>query len=86
MDSFAVASNGGVVNQSLKDVISVKYLPYYDSMIKDVFDNGASKSWKEKFDDSDWICTINVVPMLKSLLKSGYTVSRALCVYMRISG
>ena len=85
MDSFAVASNGGVVNQSLKDVISVKYLPYYDSMIKDVFDNGASKSWKGKFEESE-IVTINVVPMLKSLLKSGYTVSRVLCVYMRISG
>jgi hypothetical protein len=55
-------------------------------MIKDVFDNGASKSWKGKFADSDWITTINVVPMLKSLLKSGYTVSRVLCVYMRISG
>jgi hypothetical protein len=55
-------------------------------MITDVFDNGSSKSWKGKFDDSDLICTINVVPMLKSLLKSGYTVSRVLCVYMRISG
>jgi hypothetical protein len=54
-------------------------------MIKDVFDNGASKSWKGKFEESE-IVTINVVPMLKSLLKSGYTVSRVLCVYMRISG
>ena len=80
------AKTDEVVNQSLKDVISVKYLPYYDSMIKDVFDNGSAKSWKGKFDDSDLICTINVVPMLKSLLKSGYTVSRVLCVYMRISG
>jgi hypothetical protein len=80
------AKTDEVVNQSLKDVISVKYLPYYDSMIKDVFDNGSPKSWKGKFDDGDWICTINVVPMLKSLLKSGYTVSRVLCVYMRISG
>gem|GEM_PF-4247072 len=86
MDSFAVASNGGVVNQSLNDILSSKHLPYYESMIKDVFDNGSPKSWKGKFDDSDWICTINVVPMLKSLLKSGYTVSRVLCVYMRISG
>ena len=70
----------------MKDVISVKYIPYYESMIKDVFDNGSPKSWKGKFDDSDLICAINVVPMLKSLLKSGYTVSRVLCVYMRISG
>ena len=80
------AKTDEVVNQSLKDVISVKYLPYYDSMIRDVFDNGSPKSWKGKFDDSNLICTINVVPMLKSLLKSGYTVSRVLCVYMRISG
>lgn len=80
------ASTNEVVNKSMKDILPGKYLPYYESMIKDVFDNGSAKSWKGKFDDSDWICTINVVPMLKSLLRSGYTVSRVLCVYMRISG
>jgi len=77
-------STNEVVNKSVKDVISVKYMPYYDSMIKDVFDNGAAKHWKGRFDEKEWI-TINVVPMLKSLLKSGYTVSRVLCVYMRNS-
>ena len=73
-----------VINKPLKDIMSAKYIPYYESVIKDVFDNGSAKSWKGRFDDSDWICTINVVPMLKSLLKSGYTVCRVLCVYMRI--
>lgn len=73
-----------VINKPLKDIMSVKYIPYYESIIKDVFDNGSAKSWKGRFDDSDWICTINVVPMLKTLLKSGYTVCRVLCVYMRI--
>ncbi|MBR6942300.1 MAG: PAS domain-containing protein [Fibrobacter sp.] len=78
------ASTDEVVNKSLKEILSSKYLPYYESMIKDVFDNGTAKSWKGRFDDSEMI-TIHVVPLLKSLLKSGYTVSRVLCVYMRIS-
>jgi PAS domain-containing protein len=78
------ASTDEVVNKSLRDILSSKYLPYYESMIKDVFDNGVQKNWKGSFDDGEMI-TINVVPLLKSLLKSGYTVSRVLCVYMRIS-
>jgi hypothetical protein len=79
-----VASTSDVINKTLKDVVSVKFIPYYESMITDVFDNGSSKCWKGRFAENEWI-TINVVPMLKSLLKSGYTVSRVLCVYMRIS-
>lgn len=77
-----LTSSVDVINKTIQDVLSVRFIPYYESMINDVFDNGTPKCWKGHFDDNEWI-TINVVPLLKSLLKSGYTVSRVLCVYMR---